>query len=193
LWLGLSAPAWAVDIRPSGYLERGTLEKTDEGVVFVPDAVSGRTGGRYFRLGGYDNLVTYGLGEHPAIDWFWPSYKLRPGVKDILAVSPGATGRMITYEESQDVPQSMARVGWLVLTGAVVTALGGLVYNKLPGNLREMQPNFWYATAGTATVGALMYGGGTWLAKGNEMMLDEAIAAYNRDMAGKRKLRPPVP
>ena len=160
--------------------------------MFVPDATSGKVGGRYFRLGGYDNLVTYGVGENPLIDWLWPSYRLRTSVKDILAVSPRATTPMIAYDEAQDYAQTFARVGWLAFWSAAATAVGGLVYDKLPGNAREMQPGFWYATAGAATAGALMFGGAHWVATDNQQMLDEAIAAYNRDMAGKRKLRPPV-
>lgn len=189
----LAAPAQAIDIRPSGYLERGSLERTEAGMRFVPDAESGARNGRYFRVGGHDQLVTYGLGNHPITDWVWPSYQLKPHVRDLVTVSPGGLDRLVRYEDTQSYAEGFARVGALVLWGSLLTAAGGLTYNLLPGNAREMTPGFWYATGGAVVAGMLTFGLSHWSAMENYQILDDAIAAYNRDMAGKRRLTIPRP
>lgn len=193
LLLPLAAPAAAIDVRPSGYLERGQLERDEAGMRFVPDSESGGRNGRYFRVGGHDLLVTYGLGNHPVSDWIWPSYHLKAHVRDLVVVSPGGLNRLVNYEEAQGYAEGFARVGALVLWGALATAAGGLTYNLLPGNAREMTPGFWYATGGAVAAGALTLGLSGWAAHDNFAMLDDAIAAYNRDMAGKRRLVIPRP
>lgn len=188
-----ASPAFALDVRPSGYLERGQLDRTEAGLRFIPDSESGGQNGRYFRVGGHDLLVTYGLGNHPVADWVWPSYHLKAHVRDLVVVSPGGLSRLVRYEEAQGYAEGFARVGALILGGAIATAIGGLGYNFMPGNAREMTPGFWYATGGALTAGLLTVGLSNWAAHDNLTMLDEAIAAYNRDMAGKRRLVIPRP
>lgn len=186
------APAFADDIRPTSYLERGTIQSGEAGPQFVPDSAVNAAGGRYFRLGGYDELVFYGLGSHPAIDWFWPSYRCQPQLKEVVRTSAGALDSLERYEAAQDNTQNWARMGFLITLGAALAAAGGFAYGAIPANPREMAPSFYYATGGVAALGLALWGGSTIILKDNQSLLDRAIATYNRDMAGRRKLGGPT-
>jgi hypothetical protein len=186
------APAFASDIRPSGYLERGSIQGTEGEPQFVPDSATNASGGRYCRVGGYDELVFYGVGTHPAIDWFWPSYRTQPQLKEILRASPGATSYLDRYDEAEEHAQNWARMGFLITVGAALAAAGGLAYSAIPTNPREMAPSFYYGTAGVAVLGLAFWGGSTLVAHDNQAWLDRAIDNYNRDMAGRRKTQQPT-
>jgi hypothetical protein len=183
----LAAPAFASDIRPIGYLERGTLQPSETGPTFVPDSATNATGGRYFRLGGLDETAFYGVGTNPGFDWFWPSYHTQSRLREILRVSPGATNYLDRYEQAQDYTQNWARIGVVVAMGSVLTAAGGLAYSLIPTNPREMAPGFYVATGGAAAAGLALWGGSSVVANDNQGLLDRAIQSYNRDMAGRRK------
>ena len=70
-------------------------------------------------------------------------------------------------------------------------ALGGLAYDYWPSNPREMQRAHYWISGGIAGAGLAFFGGGTWAARGNDEVLEEAIAAYNRDPALNRPGLPP--
>jgi hypothetical protein len=180
-------PARASDIRPIGYLERGTLQPSETGPTFVPDSATNATGGRYFRLGGLDETAFYGLGTNPGFDWFWPSYHTQSRLREVLRVSPGATNYLDRYEQAQEYTQNWARIGVMVTVGSVLTAVGGLAYSLIPSNPREMAPGFYFATGGAAAAGLALWGGSSVVASDNQGLLDRAIQNYNRDMAGRRK------
>lgn len=182
-----AAPALASDIRPTGYLERGTLQSSEGQPAFVPGA-----GGRYFRVGGFDELVFYGLGTHPVLDWLWPSYRTRPQLKELMRASTGALSQLERYEQSQEYMQNWARMGTLITLGALGAAAGGFAYGALPGNLREMAPGYFYATGGVAALGLAVFGTSAIVANDNQGLLDRAIANYNQDMAGRRKTQQPT-
>jgi hypothetical protein len=176
----------AADVRPQGYLERGTMMQTDEGYVFVSDADRNAHGGRFFRLSGSDIGVFYGLGSHPSVDWLWPSHHTYSGLKEIIEASPGGLSHLNRYEDGAEYTQGFSRAGWLLMVGGIGALLGGLAYNLIPNNTREMQPVWFGATAGIGTVGLATFFFSQSLANQNEALLDQAIEAYNRDMAGKR-------
>lgn len=182
----LAAPALAADVRPEGYLERGTMGYTDEGYVFIPDADHGAHGGRFFRLSGSDVGVFYGLGSFPSVDWIWPSHHTYPALRDIIEASPGGLSALNRYEDGAEYTQGFSRIGWLIMVGGLGALLGGLGYNLVPGNTREMQPIWFGASAGVAALGIATYVFSQSLASQNEALLDEAIQDYNRDMAGRR-------
>jgi hypothetical protein len=176
----------AADVRPQGFLERGTMMQTDDGYVFVSDADRNAHGGRFFRLSGSDIGVFYGLGSHPSVDWLWPSHHTYSGLKEIIEASPGGLSHLNRYEDGAEYTQGFSRAGWLLMVGGIGALLGGLVYNLIPNNTREMQPVWFGATAGVGAVGLSMFIFSQSLANQNEALLDQAIEAYNRDMAGKR-------
>jgi hypothetical protein len=186
----LATPAYAVDVRPQGYLERGTMQQTEEGLMFVPDAERGQHGGRFFRLSGSDMGVFYGLGGNPNTDWLWPSHHTYPALKDIIEASPTGLSNLNRYDDGAEYTQGFSRVGWLLLVGGVGALLGGLVYNLIPNNKREMQPIWFGVSGGVAGLGLVTYGWSQGLAWQNEALLDQAVEAYNRDMAGKRRRNP---
>jgi hypothetical protein len=189
----LAAPAaLASDIRPTGYLERGTMQPTQEGTAFVPDSAAEANGGRYMRVGGFDELVFYGVGSHPNLDWLWPNHRATPHLKELLRASPGSLSHLERYEAGQEYAQNWARMGMIIALGASLAAAGGYVYGALPSNPREMAPGFYYATGGVAALGALIFGTSTFIANDNQQILDRAIASYNRDMAGRRKTQQPT-
>lgn len=169
------------------------MQQTDDGYVFVPDADRGVHGGRYFRLSGSDLGIFYGLGSYPSVDWFWPSHHTYPALKDILEASPTGLSDLNRYEDGAEYTQGFSRVGWMLLIGGVGALLGGLGYNFLPNNPREMQPIWFGAAGGVAAVGLFTYVFSQSLASQNEALLDQAIAAYNRDMAGRRHHTPFAP
>lgn len=185
-------PAFADDIRPTSYLERGSVQAGEAGPQFMPDSAVNAAHGRYFRLGGYDELVFYGLGTHPAVDWFWPSYRCQPQLKEVVRTSAGALDFLERYEAAQENTQNWARMGFLITLGAALAAAGGFGYGAIPANPREMAPSFYYATGGVAALGLALWGGSTVILNDNQTLLDRAIATYNRDMAGRRKLTGPT-
>lgn len=186
LTAGAAAPAFAIDVRPQGYLERGTMQQTDEGYLFVPDAERNAHGGRYFRLSGSDVGVFYGLGSYPSVDWIWPSHHTYPALRDIIEASPAGLSDLNRYEDGAEYTQGFSRAGWLLLMGGLGALLGGLVYNFVPNNPREMQPIWFGVSGGVAAVGLSTFIFSQSLASQNEALLDQAIEAYNRDMAGRR-------
>jgi hypothetical protein len=185
------SPVLASDIRPAGYLERGTIQGSEGQPTFVPDTSTG-AGGRYFRIGGFDELVFYGLGTHPVLDMVWPSYRTRPQLKELMRVSPGALSHLERYEQNQEYMQNWARMGMVIAMGGLLAAAGGYAYGAIPSNPREMAPGFYYATGGVAALGLTMFGTSAIVANDNQAMLDRAIANYNRDMAGRRKTQQPT-
>ena len=188
----LAAPAaLASDIRPTGFLERGTIQGSEGQPQFVPDADHGAAGGRWFRVGGFDEPVFYGVGTHPGFDWLWPSHRTRPELKALKRASPGALSDLERYEQGQEYAQNWARMGTIVTLGALLAAAGGFAYGAVPSNPREMAPSFYYVSGGVGALGLLMYGTSSILAHDNQSLLDRAIANYNRDMAGRR--RSPAP
>lgn len=188
--LGTQLPAYAADdgVRPSGYIERGHLEGSGASLRFVPDSDTGRDDGRYFRVGGYDNMVIYGLGSDPLEDWLWPDYHVQSALKDLLSASPAGASELETYGDAQQTPQFLARTGWLALWGAVAAAAGGEIYDRLPGNPYEMQPSYYYTVGGTALAGFVLWGLSTWACDHNYGLLDAALVRYNRELAGHRHL-----
>ena len=140
----------------------------------------------------FDELVFYGVGGHPNLDWLWPNHRATPHLKELLRASPGSLSHLERYEAGQEYAQNWARMGMIVALGASLAAAGGYVYGALPSNPREMAPSFYYATGGVAALGALMFGTSTFIANDNQQILDRAIANYNRDMAGRRKTQQPT-
>ena len=181
-----AAPAFALDVRPQGYLERGTMQNTDEGYVFVPDAERRAHGGRYFRLSGSDLGVFYGLGSYENVDWIWPSHHIYPSLRDIIEASPSGLSNLQRYEDGAEYTQGYSRAGALLMYGGIASVLGGLVYNLIPNNTREMQPVWFAGSAGVGALGLAVFIFSQSLASQNEALLDQAIEAYNRDMAGRR-------
>lgn len=183
--------AWALDaVRPSGFLERGQMVAGEAGAVFLPDQESGQHGGRYFRLSGSELGIFYGLGSHPSIDWIWPNHRVYAAVAQIVDASPAGLRLLTQYEGIADYTQGFARAGSLVALAGLGASLGGLGYNLLPGNTREMQPVFFLGTGGAFAAGLLLFMGAQLAASSNEALLDQAIDAYNRDMAGRRRFGP---
>lgn len=183
-------PAFALDVRQQGYLERGTMQTTERGYEFVPDAPSGRFGGRYFRLSGSDDYVFYGLGGHPSIDWLWPTHKVNRSTWEIISASSGGLNFLERYQDTAEYTQGFARAGWIVMIGGFAALMGGLVYNLVPGNTREMQPIWFGVTGGIGAAGLVIWGGASSGAITNEALLDTSIDAYNREMAGRRRRAP---
>lgn len=188
--LAAPAPALAQSApRSPGYLERGTLVDTDEGGKrFVPDAESGEKHGRYFRVGGSDRMIFYGIGSHPVADRFWPSFGVRPPLRDVVSASPAGLDRLLQYKDAQVGVEGVVQGGYLVFWGGLLATAGGLAYNFYPGNPREMQPLFLVGTGVAAVAGLVTFIGATAAANENQRLLDAAIEAYNKDLAGRRKL-----
>lgn len=194
--LGVTALAWAKPalaldaVRPSGYLERGQMLSGEGGPVFVPDSESGNHGGRYFRLSGSELGIFYGLGSHPSIDWFWPNHRVYTPVAQIIDASPAGLQLLTRYEAGADYTQGFARAGAIITFLALGATLGGFAYNLLPGNTREMQPIYFLGTGAGALAGLTLLTGSQLSASSNEALLNQAIDAYNRDMAGRRRFGP---
>lgn len=189
--LTAALPAQAAEIRPQGFLERGILEWTDQGVVFVPDAERGQRGGRWFRLEGSEMQVFYGLGGSPSTDWLWPSHTVSSAVWDIVSASPGGVNYLMRYQDGANYTSGFARAGWIVMIVGLGSAIGGFIYNlSLTSSTRELNP-LWYAGAGGVFAAGLgVYGGAQAGAATNEALLDQAIDAYNREMSGRRRRGP---
>ncbi|MEB3327960.1 MAG: hypothetical protein VKQ33_01875 [Candidatus Sericytochromatia bacterium] len=182
----LAWPARADDIRPAGWLERGEFVARDEEVAYVPDAQRGRRGGRWFRLDGSEGHVFYGLGGHPGTDWLWPNHVASPFVWEIVSASPGGTSYLLRYQDAAAYTTGLARVGTLVALGSLAATLGGVGYN-LTNATREMQPVFFVGTGAALLAGVGLWAGATAAASSNEALLDQALDAYNRDLAGRRR------
>ncbi len=184
-----ASPAFAADVRPQGYLERGVLEWTDQGVLFIADSERGQRGGRWFRLEGSEMQVFYGLGGNPSTDWIWPTHTVNPSVWEIVNASPGGLNYLHRYQDAATYTTGFARAGMLVMLGGLGSLAYGLIYN-LTSTTREMQPA-WYIGSGAAFGAGLLLWGSTQAAAGtNEALLDSALDAYNREMAGRRRRGP---
>jgi hypothetical protein len=185
-------PALAAEVRPQGYLERGVLEWTDQGVIFVPDAERGQRGGRWFRLEGSEMSVFYGLGGTPGTDWIWPNHTVNSSVWEIINASPGGLNYLSRYQDAANYTTGFARAGMLVMLGGLGAIGYGLIYNFTNNTdpPREMQPVFFIASAAALGAGLLLWGGAQASAGTNEALLDQAIDAYNREMAGRRRRGP---
>lgn len=182
-------PAAAAEVRPQGYLERGVLEWTDGGVQFVSDSERMQRGGHWFRLEGSEMQVFYGLGGHPNVDWLWPTHTVSPAVWEIVNAFPGGLSYMMRYQDAATYTTGFARAGYLVMYGAAGALIGGLAYN-LTNPTREMQPVWFAASAGVLGAGILLAAGAGAGAATNESLLDQALDAYNREMAGRRRRGP---
>jgi hypothetical protein len=184
--VSLAAPARADEIRPAGWLERGEFVADDAGVTFVADVQRGRRGGRWFRLDGSEGHIFYGLGGHPATDWFWPNHVASSFVWEIVNASPGGTSYMLRYQDAAAYTTGFARVGAMVALGSLAATLGGVGYN-LTNATREMQPVFFLGTGAGLLAGVGLWAGAGAAAASNEALLDQALDAYNRDLAGRRR------
>lgn len=187
----LAAPAQAVEVRPQGYLERGVLEWTDQGVVFMPDSERGQRGGRWFRLEGSEMQIFYGLGGSTGTDWLWPTHTVSSAVWDIISASPGGVNYLSRYQDGANYTQGFARAGSLVMYTGLLGAIGGFIYNlTLTNSTRELNPIWYLGAAGVFAAGLGIYAGASAGAGTNEALLDQAIDAYNREMAGRRRRGP---
>lgn len=162
------------------------MERQGGQAVFVPDLERNVTSGRYFRVGGSEDAVFYGLGQEPVLDALWPNYTLKPELRRLLEASPGAVRELARYDDTRAQVEGVSRLGWLLLVGGSAAVLGGLAYDYWPGNAREMQRAHYWAAGGVAGAGLALFGGGTWAAHSNYDVLEDAIAAYNRDPALRR-------
>ena len=187
-----TAPTLAAEVRPQGYLERGVLEWSDQGVIFVADSERGQRGGRWFRLEGSEMQVFYGLGGHPSTDWIWPTHTVSSSVWEIVNASPGGLNNLQRYQDAANYTQGFARAGMLVMIGGLGALGYGLIYNLTNASTppREMQPVWFISSAAALGAGLLLWGGSSAAAGTNEAMLDQAIDAYNREMAGRRRRGP---
>lgn len=185
----VAPPAAAAEVRPQGYLERGVLESTDQGVLFVADSERGQRGGRWFRLEGSEMQVFYGLGGTPGTDWLWPTHTVSPAVWEIVNASPGGLNYLQRYQDAAAYTTGFARAGMLVMLGGLGALGYGLAYN-LTNSTREMQPAWFIGSGAALGAGMLLWGSTQAAAATNEALLDQAIDAYNREMAGRRRRGP---
>lgn len=181
LLLGMSAcpAARADDVRPPGVLERGWREA--DGFALDP-------AGRWVRVGGRDATAFYALGEQPWRDGFWPAYAPTPALKEALAGVPGAVAGATEAEEALRFDQAYARAGLLTLTGSLLALAGGLAYDfAIPNNPRQMHWSFYAATGAAGALGTALYAGGSFSAWHDLGRVDQAIAAYNREILRRRR------
>jgi hypothetical protein len=188
--LGGPLPAFAnSDVRPSTYIERGEFQTIGEEVAFVSDEERGVRGGHWFRLGGQASSVFYCKGSHPATDWIWPNHKVSQAVWEIVRLSTGGANYLMHYQEAAEYTTGLARIGVLASLAGVAATGGGLAYN-LTNATREMQPIFFAGTALLTLGGLALWGGATAAASSNEALLDQALEAYNRELASRRNQAP---
>lgn len=190
LWLGSVWPAAAYnEPRPAAYIERGELQTVEDELTFVSDAERGERGGHWFRLGGQASSVFYCKGSHPATDWIWPNHQVSQAVWEIVRLSPGGSNYLMHYQEAAEYTTGFARLGVLGTLVALGATGGGLAYN-LTNAAREMQPVFFVGTGLLAVAGLGLWAGATAAASSNEALLDQALDAYNRELAARRNQAP---
>lgn len=175
--------------RPSTYIERGELQTIEDELTFVSDAERGERGGHWFRLGGQASSVFYCKGSHPATDWIWPNHKVSQAVWEIVRLSPGGSNYLMHYQEAAEYTTGFARIGVLATVAGLGAAGGGLAYN-LTNATREMQPLFFVGAGLAALAGLGLWAGATAAASSNEALLDQALDAYNRELAARRNQAP---
>jgi len=107
-------------------------------------------------------------------------------VWEIVSASPGGTSYMLRYQDAAAYTTGFARVGALVTFASLGAVLGGVGYN-LTNATREMQPGFFVGAGGALLAGLGLWAGASAAGGSSEALLDQAIDAYNRDLAGRRR------
>jgi hypothetical protein len=182
VWAIATPEADALAAKPVGYLERGRMESVEGVVTFVSDSEAELTGGRYLRLHDVTSRVFYGVGAHPVLDYWWPAYSANGALSDIITVSAGGLSYLERYQTEARQSEGFARLAWLGLLGGTVGFAGSLIYNALPGNTREVQPALLIGSGLLTALGGVGFVSVTLGTATHDALLDQAIAAYNRDL-----------
>jgi hypothetical protein len=155
-------------------LERGVLDPNNNN-LFTPDIT-----GHYVRYGGPKGQVFYGIGKSPLWDTLLPDLTLNDQLRDMLKQDPGVFRASTDYQSSAQITQGLVAGSTIGFTSVALVLLGGLIYDRFPGNTREMRPAFYGVSLGLLTGLGLGYGYGYLETQQRQTELNTLLLKHNK-------------